>query len=291
MTSSNRKRALLSNALAEQLFSPDPLPPGSRVACCIEYNGHHFSGWQAQPHLDVATVQESLEQALSTIAARPVRVHCAGRTDAGVHGIGQIVHFDDPVGRSCKAWVLGSNASLPRSVRVHWAQQVPAEFHARFSAEARSYRYIVCNTTIRPALMEGLVTWYRAPLDACRMHEAAQALLGEQDFSAFRAASCQSSTARRNVHNIDVVRKGDYVTVDITANAFLHHMVRNIVGSLLAIGSDRQPVEWLSTLLAGRDRSLAADTAPADGLYLSSVRYPPAFGLPEGVAGPTILAL
>lgn len=291
MTSNNRKRALSSNALAEQLFSPDPLPPGSRVALRVEYNGRRFSGWQAQPHLDVSTVQETLEHALSAIAAQPIRVHCAGRTDAGVHGLGQIVHFDDPVGRSCKAWVLGSNASLPRSVRVHWARQVPAEFHARFSAQARSYRYIISNTLIRPALMDGLATWYRAPLDSPRMHDAAQALLGEHDFSAFRAASCQSSTARRNVHEIAVCRKDHYVVIDITANAFLHHMVRNIAGSLMAVGSGKKPVHWLGELLAGRNRAVAADTAAADGLYLASVQYPAEFGLSTGAPGPTILTL
>jgi tRNA pseudouridine38-40 synthase len=236
-------------------------------------------------------VQEVLEEALSGIGAQPIRVHCAGRTDAGVHGIGQIVHFDDPVGRSCKAWVLGTNASLPRSVRVHWAQPVPPDFHARFSAQTRSYRYVICNTVIRPALMEGLVTWYRAPLDTPRMHMAAQALLGEQDFSAFRAASCQSNTAMRNVHEITVTRAGHYVVVDIRANAFLHHMVRNIVGSLLAIGSGKCPTHWLAQLLAGRDRTLAADTAPADGLYLAHVQYPAAYALPQSPPGPMILAL
>ncbi|MEP4485028.1 MAG: tRNA pseudouridine(38-40) synthase TruA [Halioglobus sp.] len=275
--------------MVEQPFSPDPLPPGSRVACSIEYNGRDFSGWQSQPHLNVTTVQEVLEEALSAIAAKPIRVHCAGRTDAGVHGLGQIAHFDDPVGRSCKAWVMGTNASLPRSVRVHWARPVPQEFHARFSAQARRYRYIISNTVIRPALMEGMVTWYRAPLDAAKMHEAAQALLGEQDFSAFRAASCQSSTPMRNMHSIAVHREDDCVLIDLTANAFLHHMVRNIVGSLMAVGCGKKPVHWLGELLAGRNRAVAADTAAADGLYLAGVDYPAEFGLPKSKPGPRIL--
>ncbi|MEP6390864.1 MAG: tRNA pseudouridine(38-40) synthase TruA [Halioglobus sp.] len=275
--------------MAEQLFSPDPLPPGSRVACCIEYNGREFSGWQSQPHLNVSTVQEVLEQALSAIAAQPIRVHCAGRTDAGVHGLGQVAHFDDPVGRSCKAWVMGTNASLPRSVRVHWARAVPEEFHARFSAHARHYRYIISNTVIRPALMEGMVTWYRAPLDAAKMHEAAQVLLGEQDFSAFRAASCQSSTPMRNMQSIAVHRKEHCVVIDLTANAFLHHMVRNIVGSLMVVGCGKKPVQWLGELLAGRNRTVAADTAAADGLYLAGVDYPAEFGLPRSKPGPMIL--
>jgi tRNA pseudouridine38-40 synthase len=270
-------------------FSPDPLPVGSRVACRIEYDGRPFSGWQAQPHLPVDTVQETLEAALAEIASQPVRVHCAGRTDTGVHGFGQVVHFDDPVGRSPKAWVLGANTALPPTVRVHWAQPVSAEFHARFSATARRYRYLIANCAIRPALLAGQLSWYRQPLDAGRMHEAAQVLQGERDFSAFRAASCQASTPMRNVQSISVVRHGDIVCIDITANAFLHHMVRNIAGSLMAVGAGRRSPDWLGELLQAGDRSLAADTAPADGLYLVAVSYPESFGLPEPIPGPQLL--
>ena len=270
-------------------FSPDPLPPGSRVACRIEYNGSLFNGWQSQPHPNVTTVQQTLEAALACVANRPLRVHCAGRTDTGVHGIGQVIHFDDPVGRSCKNWVYGTNANLPAAVRVHWAVPVPQDFHARFSALSRRYRYVIANTPVRPALLAGQVIWQRRPLDAARMHEAAQALLGEQDFSAFQAASCQSSTPMRNVQRVAVERFGDLVAIDIQANAFLHHMVRNIAGSLMAVGDGRQSSGWISDLLAGCDRTLAAETAPPDGLYLVAVTYPEQFNLPPAPTGPMIL--
>lgn len=269
-------------------FPNEPLPKGSRLACCIEYNGTRFSGWQAQPQLQVDTIQETLEAALTAVAATPIRVGCAGRTDTGVHSVGQIVHFDDPTGRSCKNWVYGTNAYLPPDVRVRWAVPVANNFHARFSALSRRYRYIIANTLIRPALVGGQITWSRLPLDAHVMHRAAQALLGEQDFSAFRAASCGSPTAMRNVSEVSVSRRNELVIIDIEANAFLHHMVRNIVGSLMAVGTGREPENWLATLLAGRDRKVAADTAAPDGLYLVAVRYPEEFKLPDAVAGPMI---
>lgn len=225
------------------------------------------------------------------VANGPVRVHCAGRTDTGVHAFAQVIHFDAPVERSPKAWVLGVNANLPPSVRVHWAVQVPGDFHARFSALARRYRYLIANTPVRPALLFGKVSWQRRALDHQRMHEAAQSLLGERDFSAFRAASCQSSTPMRNVHSLVVDRVGDLVVVDIAANAFLHHMVRNIVGSLMAVGTGRQPPGWIGQLLRGRDRTLAADTAPADGLYLAEVEYPAQYRLPRTAGGPMLPGL
>ena len=270
-------------------FSSEPLSPGTRVAARVEYNGRDFSGWQAQPHLDVATVQETLESALSSIAVAPVSTTCAGRTDAGVHGFGQIIHFDDPVGRSPKAWIMGVNSQLPRSVRLHWAKPVGEDFHARFSALNRRYRYLVANSAVRPAALDGLCTWYRKPLNAERMNKAAQSLLGELDFSAFRAASCQSSTPWRCVEFCDVTRFGDFVLIDIQANAFLHHMVRNIAGSLLLVGAGIKPVEWIGELLEAADRNLAADTAPGDGLYLVAVNYPDHHGLPEIPAGPALL--
>ncbi len=269
-------------------FAADPLPAGSRIACRIEYDGSLYNGWQAQPHLAVKTVQDALEQGIAVVANRPVRVHCAGRTDTGVHGFAQIIHFDAPTQRSAKAWVLGVNANLPPSVRVHWAVRVPDDFHARFSALARSYRYLIANTPVRPALFHGKVSWQRRALDHQLMHDAAQALLGERDFSAFRAASCQSSTPMRNVQSLSVTRVGELIVVDIKANAFLHHMVRNIVGSLMAVGMGRQAPAWIDQLMAGRDRTLAADTAPPDGLYLAAVDYPERYELPPAPWGPML---
>ncbi len=269
-------------------LSAEPLPAGSRLACRVEYDGSHYNGWQAQPHLDVHTVQQELERGLSAVASAPVRVHCAGRTDTGVHGHAQIIHFDTPVARAPKAWVLGANATMARDVRLHWAVPVAADFHARFSALSRRYRYVIANAMVRPALLGGQVTWYRYPLDEQRMHRDAQALLGEQDFSAFRAAACQSTTPMRDIQHVAVSRHGQMVVLDIKANAFLHHMVRNIVGSLLAVGSGRQPEGWISDLLQKGDRTAAADTAPPDGLYLVDVEYPAHFGLPRTPPGPAI---
>lgn len=268
------------------------MPAGSRIACRIEYCGTQYHGWQAQSqaHLAVSTVQEELEKALAVVANQLLRVHCAGRTDSGVHGFSQIVHFDAPVTRSAKAWVLGTNANLPRDIRVHWAVPVEADFHARFSALSRSYRYIISNSPVRPALLNGQLSWHRLPLDEELMHRAGQSMLGEQDFSAFRAAGCQSKTPMRNVQSLCVWRSGALVFIDITANAFLHHMVRNIAGSLMAVGSGRQKVQWIAELLEGRDRSVAAETAPADGLYLVNVAYPERYSLPLTDNGPWILS-
>lgn len=293
MTSDNRRRLESCYVALRDLrtlrFSDQPLAVGTRVVARVEYQGGHYHGWQAQPHLSVPTVQEALENALAAVAGVSVVTTCAGRTDTGVHGFSQIIHFDDPVGRSAKAWVMGVNRHLPEAVRVHWALPTSSEFHARFCATARHYRYILCNTPIRPAALSGLVTWYRHPLDIAAMNEAAYRLLGEHDFSAFRAASCQASSPHRFVSACAVQRRGDLVIVDITANAFLHHMVRNIVGSLLTVGNASRSVEWFEQVLASRDRTLAAETAPADGLYLARVDYPDTFGLPQTPEGPTLL--
>ncbi|MGB1140673.1 MAG: tRNA pseudouridine(38-40) synthase TruA [Halioglobus sp.] len=271
--------------MADHPFSATPLPEGSRIACRVEYLGTGYNGWQVQPHEGVVTVQGELELALAEVAGRPVRVHCAGRTDTGVHGHCQVVHFDAPVARSAKAWVLGVNANLPPDIRVHWAVAVDAAFHARHSALARRYRYVIANTQIRPALLVDRVCWHRRPLDAAVMREAGQVLLGEQDFSAFRAASCQSVSPMRNVQLLEVSRSEDLLLIDIQANAFLHHMVRNIAGSLMAVGDGRKSAAWLREVLAGRDRTRAADTAPACGLYFVRVHYPPETGLPEEPEG------
>ena len=270
-------------------FSAEPVPADTRIVCRIEYDGHSYSGWQSQPHPGVVTVQDELEAALTDIAATPVRVHCAGRTDTGVHAFSQIIHFDAPVPRSCKAWVMGGNASLPEDIRIHWAMPVDGTFHARFSAQARCYRYVIANTPIRSALLRRQVTWYRRPLDEQAMDAAAQTLLGEQDFSAFQAASCQSSTPMRNVRSIRVERRGDLVVLEIVANAFLHHMVRNITGALLAVGDGRKSISWIKELMDGRDRTAGAETAPASGLYLAVVEYPAQFGLPTTPFGPLLI--
>jgi tRNA pseudouridine38-40 synthase len=275
--------------LGDRQFSTDPVAAGTRIACRVEYDGSQYNGWQSQPHIGTVTVQDKIERALSEIAATPVRVHCAGRTDTGVHAFCQIIHFDAPVIRSCKAWVFGGNANLPNDIRIHWALPVNQEFHARFSALARCYRYIIANTPIRPALVREQVTWHRRSLNESQMHSAAQLLVGERDFSAFRAASCQSKTPMRNIHSIEVHRKGELVVLQVVANAFLHHMVRNISGSILAVGDGRKSITWLAETLAGRDRTAAADTAPASGLYLADVEYPAQFELPCTPYGPMLL--
>ena len=275
--------------MAETPFSPDPLPAGTRIACRIEYLGGRYNGWQSQPGPGVLTVQDTLESALTSIAAAPVRIHCAGRTDTGVHAHCQVVHFDAPTERAPRAWVLGVNAALPEDIRVHWAQPVAADFHARFSATARRYRYLVVDSHVRPALLSHLVTGHRRPLDVVTMHNAAQALLGEHDFSAFRAASCQSSSPMRNVTELCVYRRGVFAVIEVYANAFLHHMVRNIAGSLLAVGDGRQPEGWIAALLQEGDRRAAAQTAAASGLYLAEVGYPAEFGLPATPFGPALL--
>lgn len=259
-----------------------------KIALGIEYDGSRYYGWQRQQN--VASVQQTLEEALSKIANAPCEVFCAGRTDAGVHGTGQVVHFETDAQRPLQSWCFGTNTHLPSDIAVKWAAAVSDDFHARFSATARRYRYIIFNHKLRSALLPFGVSHYYHPLDADKMQQAGQFLLGENDFSAFRAAQCQSHTPWRNVHHLQVSRQGDYVIVDIQANAFVHHMVRNIVGSLMEVGQGRQPVEWIKWLLEQRDRTLAAPTAKAEGLYLVDVSYPEHFALPKTPLGPLFLA-
>jgi tRNA pseudouridine38-40 synthase len=254
----------------------------TRFAAGLEYDGRGYSGWQFQPGL--TTVQDVVQRALARVADAPVECTCAGRTDAGVHALEQVVHFDSDAARSERSWRLGANTYLPEDVSIAWVREVAAHFHARYSALARSYRYFIFNRDSRPALAAGRATWERRPLDAQRMHEAAQALLGEHDFSAFRAIECQARSPVRRVESLTVVRHGDWVRIDITANAFLHHMVRNIAGLLMPIGYGESPPERVGAVLATRDRRLNAATAPPDGLYLAAVRYAPEFGLPRPAA-------
>lgn len=253
-----------------------------KIALGIEYDGSPYYGWQKQAR--VPSVQDQLETVLSRIADEPIQLFCAGRTDAGVHASGQVVHFETSADRDNRAWTLGANAQLPKTIAVRWVQTVDDSFHARFSAMARRYRYLIYNHRLRPALFNtGLLT-IPQPLDAAKMHRAAQSLLGEQDFSAFRAAQCQSKTPWRHLHRIRILRQGEYVIMDIQANAFLHHMVRNIMGSLIEIGKGVQNEHWLAELLATKDRTLAAATVKPNGLYLTDVLYPDKYQLPKGAA-------
>lgn len=249
-----------------------------RLALGLEYAGGGFCGWQRQDH--APSVQEALEKALSRVADEPVTVTCAGRTDTGVHATAQVVHFETGACRPEHAWVLGANANLPGGVAVHWARPVDPAFHARFGATARSYRYIWYCGRARPALLQGRVAWSKYPLDADPMAAAAGALLGEHDFSAFRAVACQAKHPVRTIRALTVQAQGPFIYLDITANAFLHHMVRNIAGTLSLIGRRERPVDWMGELLAGRDRTAAGATAPAEGLYLVGVEYPGAHDLP-----------
>lgn len=250
-----------------------------RVALRLEYDGQPFCGWQKQPH--APSVQGSLEAALSRVANHPVEVVSAGRTDTGVHATAQVVHFDTPARRAEHAWVLGANSNLPAGVSVLSAHEPGDSFHARYSATGRAYTYLFLCRRSRPAILRGRVGWYHAALDAERMAEAAQPLLGEHDFSAFRAAACQAAHAVRELRRLEVRRHGDLIAIHVDANAFLHHMVRNLVGTLMRVGTHERPVEWPGALLAARDRTQAGMTAPADGLYLTRVAYPSTFGVPD----------
>jgi len=243
-----------------------------RIALEIEYEGTRYHGFQRQAELDC--IQTRLECALSQVAAHPVTIICAGRTDAGVHASGQVVHFDTNTQRELKAWVLGTNSYLPADIRVRVAKPVSDDFHARFSALSRRYHYLIDNRPVRPAIGRQYRSWCYEPLDENRMQAAAHYFLGEKDFSAFRCAQCQSATPYRNVHTLTITRDGDFILIDIKANAFLHHMVRNIAGVLMEIGKGKQAPEWADYLLQARDRSLAPATAAPTGLSLVAVEYP-----------------
>jgi len=250
-----------------------------RYALALAYQGTHFKGWQTQNNLP--TIQETIEKALSYVADEPIQVTAAGRTDAGVHAAKQVIHFDTSCERPLHAWVFGCNSQLPSDISVQWVQPISQDFHARFSATARRYRYYIHNRRERPALLREQLTWHCRPLDVPSMQKAALYLLGEHDFSAFRAADCQSHSTNRTVEFIQLTASDDIICLDIQANAFLHHMVRNIVGTLFVIGEKKQPPEWMKAVLENADRKKAGITAPPEGLYMVDVVYPESFELPK----------
>ncbi|WWP02212.1 MAG: tRNA pseudouridine(38-40) synthase TruA [Candidatus Dasytiphilus stammeri] len=249
----------------------------NRIALCIEYNGSKYNGWQRQPQ--VPSIQQCVENALSIIANQPVTTCCAGRTDAGVHSIGQVIHFNTEAVRKKSAWINGVNSVLPKDIAVRWAVFVPNNFHARFSASARYYRYIIYNNNCRPGLLTDKVMHYPTFLDKDRMYRASKYILGENNYTSFRSSGCQSSTPWRNIRNINIIRYHQYIIINIKANAFLRHMVRKIVGCLIEIGNGNQPECWLKTLLAAK--KIVSYTAKPEGLYLVSVEYPCNFFLPK----------
>lgn len=262
------------------------LPPGDgesggyrRIALGVEYDGSHYCGWQFQPH--GPSVQQALQEALARVANHPVTVHCAGRTDSGVHALGQVVHFDSAAARSERAWLLGTNVHLPADIAVQWVQTVGAGFHARFSALARHYRYLILRRPARSALWHRRAVWTHRPLALPPMQTAARALIGRHDFSSFRALACQARSPVRTLHYLELREHGDLIEIAVGADGFLHHMVRNLAGVLLAIGRGDAPVTWAAELLARRDRTQGGVTAPAHGLYLAQVDYPAHFHLPR----------
>jgi tRNA pseudouridine38-40 synthase len=257
--------------------------PARRVAAIVEYDGTEFAGWQSQEHS--VSIQDAVQAAISFVAGESLTAICAGRTDGGVHAIGQVIHFDTNAVRTARAWVLGANTKLSPAIALQWAGEVTMGFHARHTAIRRIYRYCILNRSARSALHRTRAAWIHRPLDAAAMHAAAQALIGEHDFSAFRSVQCQSKTAIRRMERIEVRREGDYLWLEFTANAYLHHMVRNIVGTLIKVQSEADPVQATAQVLAGGNRRLAGATAPAAGLYLWRVEYPEGHGIPAARDG------
>lgn len=250
-----------------------------RIALGIEYNGANYAGWQRQHHKP--SIQQHVESALVKVANHPVSVCCAGRTDAGVHASSQVVHFDTPALRQPVAWIRGVNTFLPKDIRVCWVKNVSSMFNARRSALYRRYCYLIVNRSTSPGILHQGMTWIRPSLDVNLMQTGAQFLIGSQDFAAFRAAQCQSKSSVRTVHKLEVIRQGDLILLDIVANAFLHHMVRNIAGTLIAVGTKKRPPSWVGDVLKSKDRAFAGVTAPAQGLYLVEVSYPAEYDIPS----------
>lgn len=267
------------------------MPSLKRYAAVVEYNGAYFHGWQWQNHPTQApSIQEVIEAAIARVANHPVRVHAAGRTDAGVHATRQVIHFDTSAIRKDYGWLMGINTNLPAGVAVQWIGEVDLDFHARFKAQARRYRYLINNSPAKQALLHDQLTWWRYPLDEQRMHQAAQALVGEHDFSSFRAKDCQAKTPVKTVHSVQLKRWGNIIMLEVEGSGFLYHMVRNIVGTLLPIGEQLKPVTWMQEVLAARDRTQAGITAPAGGLYFVGVYYPEAYqSIPSQPYGPSLL--
>lgn len=250
-----------------------------RIAIGVEYDGRPYNGWQSQT--DGQTVQDALQHALSQIAEESISVVAAGRTDTGVHALEQVAHFDTQAKRPLTAWVRGTNTVLPDSIAVRWAHTVPDDFHARFSAQGRSYRYVLINRATRLAIHVGKADWHHIPLDVVAMQAAAQYLLGEHDFSAFRAAQCQAKSPIKHLRQLDIHREGEMLIFDVSADAFLHHMVRNIVGCLVYVGKGKHPPDWIREVLNSRERTIAAPTFAPDGLYLRRIQYEAKWGLPQ----------
>jgi tRNA pseudouridine38-40 synthase len=261
----------------------------NRIAACIEYDGTNYSGWQRQGHIR-NTIQEHLESALSKVADETIHAQCAGRTDRGVHATQQIVHFDTGAQRTTRSWVLGTNTYLPDDISVRWVTPVADHFHARFKAVSREYHYVINNSPLaNSALNRNRSTWDYRPLDIGRMQQAGNYLLGEHDFTSFRAVECQAKSPIKTIHRLQLEQNGTFIVMVIEANAFLHHMVRNIMGVLLPIGAGEKDVEWVNEVLDAKDRRAAGVTAPANGLYLTRVNYPKEFDLPEEPSGIILL--
>jgi len=258
-----------------------------RYALGVEYDGSKYHGWQKQKN--AVSVQEKLEKALSKIANEPIEVICAGRTDTGVNATNQVIHFDTDKIRKDVAWTLGVNTNLPQDIAVAWVKEVNEDFHARFSATARRYRYIINNNRLRSAILSSGISFCHYPLNENLMHQAAQYLVGRHDFTSFRTVHCQSHSPIRTLYHCNVSRQGEFIIIDVRGNAFLHHMVRNIAGSLMRIGQELEPVSWLKEVLDAKNRCVAGMTAPSAGLYFVDVDYPEQFAIPKRSPGPLFL--
>ncbi|MBN0986214.1 tRNA pseudouridine(38-40) synthase TruA [Amphritea pacifica] len=269
-------------------LAPDS-PQTKRYALCVEYAGAAYRGWQTQKEKDVPSIQETVEQALSTIANEPVKVICAGRTDACVSGTYQIIHFDTVAERPERAWVMGTNTKLPDDIAIRWAKRVDDSFHARFSALERRYRYLIYSAPVKPGLLSRGVTWTHKQLDMSRMQAAAGYLIGEHDFTSYRAIGCQAKSPVREVRAMDIYRAGELIVIDVRANAFLHHMIRNFAGVLMKIGAGEAEPVWAQQVLDARDRTQGGVTAPPYGLYFVDVKYPDQYELPKSQLGPYFL--